>query len=214
MIDKNNVANIFPLTPLQEGMLYSEIASGGDAYLMQTSLRIEGELDIEAFHRAWEMLVERHEALRTLVSPDGADRPLQVALKRLAIPLPFTDLSGLEDEEKEKELDRFRTKERETRFELKRPPLFRIALFRTAPARHILVLTFHHISWTAGVRGFSMRNFWPVFMRCANIAARTCHHRRHSAGMSGIFRSATRHWGFPSGKQRLRDTNPAAKPRG
>ncbi len=154
MIDSNDIANIFPLTPLQEGMLLRELASGSDAYIMQTRLWVNGSLDTSDFGRAWNMLVERHEALRTLVSADGADRPLQVTLKHLEVTLPTTDVSGLTDPKRHAAVDEFCRKERETGFDLKRPPLFRLGLFRFSPSRHLLVLTFHHIimdGWCQGI---------------------------------------------------------------
>lgn len=154
MIDRNNVSNILPLTPLQEGMLYREIASGGGAYVMQSRLWIDGHLDTEDFERAWNILADRHEALRTLIAAEGADRPLQVVLKHIHIPVPLHDISNSSESEQKESIEEYCRIQRDNGFDLKNPPLLHLALFRYSPVRHLFVMTFHHIimdGWCQGI---------------------------------------------------------------
>jgi len=61
----------YPLTPLQEGMLFHTLADpGSGAYLEQLVFEID-DLRPEAFEQAWREVVSRHEVLRTSVHWEG-----------------------------------------------------------------------------------------------------------------------------------------------
>src|SRR5271165_7051845 len=58
--------DISPLTPLQMGILFHALREPRDGtYVEQISCLIEGHLDESAFSRAWQRLVDWHDALRT-----------------------------------------------------------------------------------------------------------------------------------------------------
>ena len=51
---KNNISNIYPLSPMQEGMLFHFLEDGGaSAYVQQIAWQIEGHLDFKFFEAAW-----------------------------------------------------------------------------------------------------------------------------------------------------------------
>ena len=57
--------DVYPLTPLQEGMLFHGLyAPGSGVDVGQAGYLLEGPLDAEALERAWQGVVARHEALR------------------------------------------------------------------------------------------------------------------------------------------------------
>ena len=61
-----NIGNKYPLSPMQEGMLYQNLRaprSGVDVQQQVDSLR--EELDVASFQQACQTLVARHEILRT-----------------------------------------------------------------------------------------------------------------------------------------------------
>jgi len=72
---------VYPLTPMQEGMLFHTLeAPGSGAYVEQLVCSIEGDVDLDAFQRAWDRAVERHGILRTAFALKGSEKPLQVVL--------------------------------------------------------------------------------------------------------------------------------------
>ncbi|MCP4699766.1 MAG: non-ribosomal peptide synthetase, partial [Gammaproteobacteria bacterium] len=62
----SNIANIYPLSPMQQGMLFHSLyAPESGMYVTQMHFRVSGQLNIEAFRQAWQHLIDRHTILRT-----------------------------------------------------------------------------------------------------------------------------------------------------
>src|SRR5215467_7981663 len=82
----------YPLSSMQEGMLFHSLAApGSDVYVQQLSCRLEGELRVDAFAAAWRAILARHDVLRTAFAWHGLPRPLQVVGERLRLPLEITE---------------------------------------------------------------------------------------------------------------------------
>jgi hypothetical protein len=60
-----NVEDFYPLSPLQQGMLFHSLytpASG--EYFEQLTCTLAGDLDGAQFERAWQQVIDRHPSLR------------------------------------------------------------------------------------------------------------------------------------------------------
>src|SRR5436309_3786026 len=92
-----NVEDIYPLSPTQEGMLFHSLYDSPEAgvYVGQMSYEVAGDLDVEAFERAWQRVVDRHPALRTAFVWEGLDQPMQIVRQRVRIPFEQQDWRGL-----------------------------------------------------------------------------------------------------------------------
>ena len=144
---ERGVEDVYPLTPMQEGMLFHTLYQrGSGAYVAQSRIELAGALDVDAFARAWDALLERHAALRaSFVFPEGGGEPLQVVRRRVAIPLHREDWRGLPPRERTERLRAYLAGDRARGFDPARPPLMRLALFRTADEAHHLVWSFHQM---------------------------------------------------------------------
>ncbi|HEX5872987.1 MAG TPA: amino acid adenylation domain-containing protein, partial [Longimicrobium sp.] len=61
---RRGVEDLYPLSPMQEGMLFHALYGGeSQAYQTQAAERMEGPLDAELLRRAWAEVVARHPAL-------------------------------------------------------------------------------------------------------------------------------------------------------
>jgi non-ribosomal peptide synthase protein (TIGR01720 family) len=77
------IEDIYRLSPMQQGLYYHVLSEpDSQAYFEQFSYRMKGELDVEKLKQAYQILVDRHAALRTVFRNDLADEPLQVVLKK------------------------------------------------------------------------------------------------------------------------------------
>ncbi|HEU0076673.1 MAG TPA: amino acid adenylation domain-containing protein, partial [Longimicrobiaceae bacterium] len=141
---ERGIEDVYPATPMQEGMLFHTLfAPEGGAYVGQFMYDLEGELDMEAFRRAWSATAQRHAALRTAFRW-GGERPFQVVLREAAPPTRVEDWSSLAPADREARLAEFLTADRAEGFDPARAPLMRLALFRTGERAHRLVWTHHH----------------------------------------------------------------------
>ncbi|HVW29988.1 MAG TPA: amino acid adenylation domain-containing protein, partial [Polyangiaceae bacterium] len=112
------------------------------AYTLTLSVRLRGELNKDALHRAFERLVERHAALRTrFAETDGV--PFQVVSAAAAF--EWSEVESTPDEAPGV-FAQLSTRP----FDLVEGPLLRVALVRVSPAEHVLTLATHHIVADAG----------------------------------------------------------------
>jgi amino acid adenylation domain-containing protein/non-ribosomal peptide synthase protein (TIGR01720 family) len=142
------VAEVWPLTPLQEGLLFlSEMDAGTDAtddapvdvYSVQIVLTLGGTVDAHRLRGAAEALLARQPSLRAAFVHDDRGRAWQVVPE--AVDLDWTEAGPVGPDD----LDRIADAERERRFDLTRGPLLRLVLVRRHDGRVALVLTAHHI---------------------------------------------------------------------
>jgi amino acid adenylation domain-containing protein len=171
-VSPQNVEDVYPLTPLQEGMLFHTLeAPGSGVYIERLSCELRGDLDPAAFRAAWEAALARHPALRTAFLWQGLDRPLQVV--RRAVPLPWReeDWRGLDPAAREERLAAFLADDLRRGFEVTRAPLLRIALFRIAERAWRLVWTHHHLLLDGWARTHVMRDVFASYAAARRGAA-------------------------------------------
>jgi len=61
-----NVEDVYELTPMQQGMLFHTLVAHDEGfYIEQTVLTLTGPLDRDPFWWAWQVVVDRHPALRS-----------------------------------------------------------------------------------------------------------------------------------------------------
>ncbi|SDI12834.1 non-ribosomal peptide synthase domain TIGR01720/amino acid adenylation domain-containing protein [Actinokineospora alba] len=89
--------DVYPLTPLQAGMLFHSLVDGGSAYVNRTRLRLRGVRDPHALGAAWLRVAERTPILRTDVVWQGVPEPLQVVRREPRLSIEYRPVTA-EDE--------------------------------------------------------------------------------------------------------------------
>ena len=120
------------------------------AYQVQVRFRVEGNFDPERFREAWQQTIDRHEALRMAV-PEG-DTAFMVISSKTELPFIFEDWS--DEPNQEEKLQAYLTRDRKQGFELNRPPLLRLAIFKMGKSCWEVALNSHHLTmdgWSLSV---------------------------------------------------------------
>ncbi len=140
-----NVEAIYPLSPMQEGMLFHTLyAPGSGQYFEQSWWKLHGKLDVAAFERAWQRVVDRYAVLRTGFEWQGLERPLQVVRRQVRLPFEFEDWRELDEGGQAVLLQRELEQERARGFKLEQAPLIRVKVARMAEDEHHVRCSFHH----------------------------------------------------------------------
>lgn len=123
------------------------------AYIIPVVLKIGQSVDQTLLQKTLDTIVARHEILRTAIVVVSG-KPVQVIADQAHFPLSFVNLSGLPNEMRDTEIQRFFNEERDTPFDLERGPLVRGRLLRTSEDNSLVLITLHHIiadGWSVGV---------------------------------------------------------------
>lgn len=142
-----NVADIYALSPMQQLMLLhaKTAVSTNDVLASQIVYRLDGALSEDAYRQAWQHVVDRHPALRTLfVWQDGKD-PVQVVRERVTLPWASHDWRDQTAAEQAQKLADLLRQDRAEGFDLLRAPLMRVLLIRLADDAYWLVWSSYHL---------------------------------------------------------------------
>ena len=111
---------------------------------MLQARRLRGQVDVGAIERVINVIVERHEILRTRFG-ESEGEPYQIVEPRVWIPLEVEDFSGLAEDVQQQAIEAALQRQSHKRFDLNEGPLLRTGILKLGPRDHILHWTSHHI---------------------------------------------------------------------
>jgi len=156
------VQDLYPLSPMQEGILFSCLYNDAPAYIQQLSYRVKSPKLRPALVKASiEHLSSRHNILRTVFLYEGLKRPVQVVLKQQEAGCLFEDLRERNDQQTY--LQDFKRKDQQQAFELATGPLLRVAIFRLSSDEYEFVWTHHHLLMDAWCEGILIREYYHIY---------------------------------------------------
>ncbi|WP_412753759.1 amino acid adenylation domain-containing protein [Krasilnikovia sp. M28-CT-15] len=148
------VAEVWPLSPLQEGIHFHATfdAAAADVYTAQDVYTFAAPLDVQRLRAAADELLRRHPALRTGIVADGLTSPVQYVADHVPAPLTVHDLSALPAAEQRTRVAQEIDADRARRFDLSAAPLLRLTLLRCGDTDR-LVLSHHLVAWDGWSQG-------------------------------------------------------------
>ncbi|MGZ9706477.1 non-ribosomal peptide synthase/polyketide synthase [Pseudomonas sp. GNP013] len=166
---RNPIEDVYPLSPLQQGMLFhSLLHEDSGVYLMQDRYRIGGAIDETAFLEAWRQVVALHPSLRASFQWKTQKQPVQVIHREVKVPLDTLDLRGLAPHEQQARIRVLLEEEQKVGFNLSKPPLIRFRLVRLADEAYEFIRSFHHILMDAWCISLVTVDFLKVYEALCN----------------------------------------------
>jgi len=161
---KVQIEDIYPLSPIQQGMLFHELYEPElRVYTQQVACTLEGALDAAALERAWSLVVERHPPLRTGFVWKRRDEPVQIACRDVALAWRTHDWSELPAAERQSRLRELLRADHAQGFDLTAAPLMRFHLVRLEPRTHEFVWSYHHLLMDGWSRSLVLQEVFAAY---------------------------------------------------
>ena len=152
-MNRDAVADIFPLSPTQEGMLFHCLQQDDNGlYFQQLQIDLDGALVPLRLRQAWAATVARHAALRTVFSWQKRERPLQLVLRQVELPWQQQDWRALDSGQQQQRWQALLQQDRSDGLHPGRAPLLRLQLLQLGERHWRLLWSFHHLildGWSA-----------------------------------------------------------------
>ena len=143
-----NVQDIYPLAPLQEGILFHSVMSAeADAYVTPALLAFDSRPSLDRFLAALQSVIDRHDILRTAILWEGLPEPVQVVWRHATLLVEEVAVEEIALEGADAAAAMWqRADRRNARIDIRKAPLLRAMVARDdARGRWLLVLLNHHL---------------------------------------------------------------------
>jgi amino acid adenylation domain-containing protein len=139
-----NIQDIYPLAPLQEGILFHHLLqTEGDSYITPCLLSFDTEALLQRFVASVDKAIARHDILRTAVMWEGLPAPVQVVCRHAKLELQWL----AEGEADAAERLRAHVHPGRYRIDVRRAPMVQaVALHDSAQGRWLMQLPSHHLA--------------------------------------------------------------------
>lgn len=174
MIKKENLKDLYPLSAMQEGMLFQSLLNPEQTiYHEQVSYRLEGDIDPAVIEKTWQSLFLRHDILRTVFISEKVKRPLQAVLHNLSGGFCYLDLSDQNIDTIEPTIAQALADDKARGFDLKSGPLMRLTLIKHSQDKYTLIWSHHHILMDGWCIGIILGDFMALYQAHKNNTANT-----------------------------------------
>ena len=162
--NKQNVADIYPLSPMQKGMLFHSLYElDKDVYFVQFSCSLKGNVNATIFEEAWQRLVEKYAVFRTAFIWELLSQPVQVVYRQVTVKVATYDWQHLTEQQQEQQLVVFLEGDRQKLLELSQAPLMRLHLVKLNKNTYQFVLSSHHLLLDGWSLSLVIKDFLKVY---------------------------------------------------
>jgi len=141
----HNIEEIYPVTSLQEGMLFHSEKNKGTEYISQLVFDLKGNLDVEKLEIAWNKVCQKYGVLRSVFKRNLWGDQYQIVLNDVYYVFNQIDLSAADRQEQEIKLKHLAINARENAIDLENGPIMNIMLVKLADGHYQFIWTHHHV---------------------------------------------------------------------
>ncbi|MCY8000847.1 non-ribosomal peptide synthetase [Bacillus haynesii] len=164
MTKKHEIQDIYPLSYMQEGMLFHNLLKkDSQAYVEQASFSMTGKVDTDIFQKSIAVLCARHDIFRTIFVSQNVSVPQQVVLKERTITVEEKDLTHLDRSSQLALIDDIKKTDRAKGFHLQKDGLMRVILLKRGNREFTCIWSFHHIIMDGWCLGIVLKEFFHIY---------------------------------------------------
>lgn len=139
------IEDVYPMSDIQKGMVFEYLKSDSESAYHDQFVYTIPVVEIDIFKTAMQLLVKKHEILRTGFNLTDAAYGLQVVYKQTAFDnITYEDITSLKAKEQEAYIKEYLATEKNNKFQIANAPLWRAKLFKISNKSMIYVFQFHH----------------------------------------------------------------------
>lgn len=134
---------------------------------VSVALGISGPFNLEFYRRSWDVLLERHDVLRTTFHTIG-EQVTQVVRAVEPAAVEIVDLHHVPAALREVEALALAAGQADQPFDLEHGPPYRLSVFRLDERRHVALVAFHHIVcdyWSLGILSRELSDIYTAMVR-------------------------------------------------
>ncbi|MFE4428491.1 amino acid adenylation domain-containing protein [Peribacillus butanolivorans] len=156
----NNIEEIYPVTSLQEGMLFHSEVNQSSEYISQLSIDLKGNLDLDKLEEAWNDTCRKYDVLRSVFRRNQMGDRYQIILNDIYYVFNHVNLTMFNGDELEEKIDNLLVQCRGRQIDLENGPLMNITLIQLSSHCYKFIWTHHH----ALIDGWSLQIVINHFM--------------------------------------------------
>lgn len=207
-LEETSAFSEIPKLPLQEHyelshaqkriFVFSYFKDGSTIYNAPGAYLIKGSLDVAAFKRAFHMVIERHENLRTVFIQVN-NEPRQKILSSAESKFEIDEIDYRSKSNSGDLIKKWLEKDARKVFDLEKGPLFRAILFQTEEEKFILGFNIHHIISDGWSKGILIKEFLQLYQSLTTgienkLPELPIQYKEYAAWHDASFASQQKYW--------------------
>jgi amino acid adenylation domain-containing protein/FkbH-like protein len=200
-IEKLPLQDVYELSHSQKRFwILSHFSDGSEAYNNSNTFIIKGKLNFEAFQKAFESVIDRHEILRTkFVEKDSNVYQKIVSTKEIDFEINRIDLSQMENPDTY--IKDWVKNDSKQPFDLSNGPLLRATLFETGKEVYAFAINLHHIisdGWSKRIFTKEVFAFYNMYDKHIENSLQTLpiQYRDYAAWHKSIMEEQGEYWRY------------------
>lgn len=161
---REQVQDIYYLSPMQEGMLFHTVLHPEESfYVDQMVIQVKGSFRTDWLEQSVNEIVDRHDVFRTVFVYEKVKRSVQVVLNERVLKVQEIDVSGLSSEEQAQRIDDYKQQDKDRGFDLSSETPMRMVVFKRGEDVYEWIWTYHHILLDGWCLGIVIQELFQVY---------------------------------------------------
>ena len=152
--EKLKVEAIYPLSNMQQGILFHHLTAKNDQGFLNVQCTIDGSLNLGLLKQSWDLAIKRHPILRTSVHWEKVKTPIKLVIPNASIDWKELDWATETENVQIQKLTEFKINNKNVGLNFQKQPLTKVSLIKTKKDSHYLVWCCHHLlldGWSSSI---------------------------------------------------------------